>query len=97
MKLAIGGGNIPLILGHGKSVLSWIKRSIAGYWSLNLTLDRSFHGESVNQGVVFSSNFKFSYDLTPKVAGGLEYYGSGRSGDGLRCRLATAAPDCSRD
>jgi hypothetical protein len=24
------------------------------YWSLNPTLDRSFHGESVNQGVVFS-------------------------------------------
>ena len=46
------------------------------YWSLNPTLDRSFHGESVNQGVVFSPNFKFSYDLTPKVAAGLEYYGS---------------------
>src|SRR6202040_1989420 len=25
---------------------------------------------------LFSPNFKFSYDLTPKVAGGLEYYGS---------------------
>ncbi|MGA2415563.1 MAG: hypothetical protein ABSF59_14020 [Candidatus Sulfotelmatobacter sp.] len=24
------------------------------YWSLNPTLDRSFHGESVNQGVVFA-------------------------------------------
>jgi hypothetical protein len=46
------------------------------YWSLNPTLDRSFHGESVNQGVVFSPNFKFSYDFTPKIAGGLEYYGS---------------------
>jgi len=45
-------------------------------WALNPMLDRSFHGESVNQGVVFSPNFKFSYDLTPKVAGGLEYYGS---------------------
>ena len=46
------------------------------YWSINPTLDRSFHGESVNQGVVFSPDFKFSYDFTPKVAGGLEYYGS---------------------
>ena len=27
------------------------------YWSLNPTLDRSFHGESVNQGVVFSPNY----------------------------------------
>ena len=46
------------------------------YWSLNPTLDRSFHGESVNQGVVFSPNFKFSYDFMPKIAGGLEYYGA---------------------
>lgn len=46
------------------------------YWSLNPTLDRSFHGPGVNQGVVFSPNCKFSYDLTPKVAAGLEYYGS---------------------
>jgi hypothetical protein len=46
------------------------------YWSVNPTLDRSFHGESVHQGVVFSPNFKFSYDFTPKIAAGLEYYGS---------------------
>jgi len=46
------------------------------YFSLNPTLDRSFHGESVKQGVVFSPNFKFSYDLTKKIAGGVEYYGS---------------------
>ena len=46
------------------------------YWSLNPTLDRSFHGASVNQGVVFSPNFKCSYDFMPKIAGGLEYYGS---------------------
>jgi len=46
------------------------------YWSLNPTLDRSFHGPGVNKGVVFSPNFKFSYDFTRKIAGGLEYYGS---------------------
>ena len=46
------------------------------YWSLNPTLDRSFHGPGVNQGVVFSPNFKFSYDLTKKITAGLEYYGS---------------------
>jgi len=46
------------------------------YFSVNPTLVRSFHGESVNQGVVFSPNFKFSYDFTPKITGGLEYYGS---------------------
>jgi hypothetical protein len=32
----------------------------------------------VNQGVVFSPNFKFSYDITKRIAGGLEYYGSWR-------------------
>jgi hypothetical protein len=46
------------------------------YWSFNPTLDRSFHGGSVNQGVVFSPNVKFSYDFTKKITGGLEYYGS---------------------
>jgi hypothetical protein len=46
------------------------------YFSVNPTLDRSLHGESVNQGVVFSPNFKFSYDFTKKISGGLEYYGS---------------------
>jgi len=46
------------------------------YVSFNPTLDRSFHGLSVNQGVVFSPNAKFSYDLTKRIAGGLEYYGS---------------------
>jgi hypothetical protein len=46
------------------------------YWALNPTLDRSFHGPGVNKGLVFSPNAKVSYDLTPKMAAGLEYYGS---------------------
>ena len=46
------------------------------YWSINPTLDRSFHGPGVNDGVVFSPNLKFSYDFTHRIAGGLEYYGS---------------------
>lgn len=46
------------------------------YWSLNPTLDRSWHGPGVRQGVIFSPNFKFSYDFTRKIAGGVEYYGS---------------------
>ena len=44
------------------------------YFSFNPTLDRSFHGPGVNQGVGFSPNAKFSYDFTKKIAGGLEYY-----------------------
>ena len=46
------------------------------YGSFNPTLDRSFHGPGTSQGVVFSPNFKASYDVTPKIATGFEYYGS---------------------
>jgi hypothetical protein len=46
------------------------------YWSFNPTFDRSFHGPGVNKGMVFSPNFKVSYDVTKKVAAGFEYYGS---------------------
>ena len=61
---------------------TWEMRPIidkkAGPWylSFNPTFDRSLHGETVNQGFTFSPNFKFSYDFTPKIAGGLEYYGA---------------------
>ena len=44
------------------------------YLAFNPALDRSWHGPSVNQGITFSPNAKFSYDFTKKIAGGLEYY-----------------------
>jgi hypothetical protein len=46
------------------------------YLSLNPTFDKSLHGQTVGHGFVFSPNFKFSYDFTKKITGGLEYYGS---------------------
>jgi len=46
------------------------------YLSFNPTLDRSWHGLSVNQGVVFSPNAKVGYNFTKRIAGGLEYYAS---------------------
>ncbi len=46
------------------------------YLAFNPVLDRSFHGPSVSQGVVFSPDFKAGYDITPKISAGLEYYGS---------------------
>jgi hypothetical protein len=46
------------------------------YLSFNPTLDRSWHGLSVNQGMVFSPNAKVSYNFTKRIAGGLEYYAS---------------------
>ncbi len=44
------------------------------YLSFNPTLDRSFHGPSVNRGVEFSPNAKVAFSFTKKIAGGLEYY-----------------------
>ncbi len=46
------------------------------YWAVNPALERSFHGPSVPQGVGFSPDVKLSYDFTPKIAGGFEYYGA---------------------
>jgi hypothetical protein len=46
------------------------------YLSFNPTIDRSFHGPGVSQGVVFSPNVKAGYDFTKKVNAGFEYYGS---------------------
>ncbi|HUI51001.1 MAG TPA: hypothetical protein VLX60_04405 [Terriglobales bacterium] len=46
------------------------------YLSFNPTFDKSFHGPSQNLGFIFSPNFKVSYDITKKIAGGVEYYGS---------------------
>ncbi len=44
------------------------------YLAFNPALDRSWHGPSVNKGVEFSPNAKFSYDFTKKISGGIEYY-----------------------
>jgi len=46
------------------------------YLSFNPTFDKSFHGESVRQGFVFSPDFKVGYDFTKKINAGFEYYGS---------------------
>jgi len=46
------------------------------YVSFNPTFDRVFHGPGVRDGVVFSPNFKAGWDITKKINGGFEYYGS---------------------
>jgi hypothetical protein len=46
------------------------------YFAFNPTFDKSFHGPSRNIGYEFSPNVKFSYDVTKKVAAGVEYYGA---------------------
>jgi hypothetical protein len=46
------------------------------YWSVNPTFDRAMVGTDVKLGFVFSPNAKISYNVTRRVAAGLEYYGS---------------------
>ena len=46
------------------------------YVSINPVLDRAIQGESVKKGFEFSPAAKVSYNVTPTVAIGLEYYGA---------------------
>jgi hypothetical protein len=46
------------------------------YWCFNPSIDKSFHGPEQARGYEFSPNVKFSYDVTKKVAFGVEYYGA---------------------
>jgi hypothetical protein len=46
------------------------------YLAFNPSFDRSLHGPNSSRGFEFSPNAKFSYDVTRKVALGLEYYGA---------------------
>jgi len=44
------------------------------YFAINPALERTWHGPDVNQGLGFAPGVKVSYDFTPVVSGGLEYY-----------------------
>jgi len=46
------------------------------YFSFNPAFERALHGQNVHQGWTFAPAFKFSYDFTKKIAGGIEYYGA---------------------
>jgi hypothetical protein len=46
------------------------------YVAFNPTIDRAIHGPSTKMGFEFSPNAKGSFDLTKKVAVGMEYYGA---------------------
>jgi hypothetical protein len=45
------------------------------YVALNPALERSFHGQSVSQGVAFDPSMKVSYRFNRTLSGGVEYYG----------------------
>jgi len=54
-----------------------IDKQMAGlYVSINPTFDYSFHGLNEKKPLNFSPNVKISYDVTPVVTLGVEYYGS---------------------
>jgi hypothetical protein len=46
------------------------------YLGFNPAFGRSLHGPSVTKGWEFSPNVKISYDVTKKIAAGIEYYGA---------------------
>jgi hypothetical protein len=46
------------------------------YVAINPAFERAIKGESVGRGFEFSPAAKVSYEVTPKVAVGLEYYGA---------------------
>jgi len=46
------------------------------YLAFNPAFDRALHGPDVSRGFEFSPNAKVSFDITPKVALGMEYYGA---------------------
>jgi len=61
---------------------SWEMRPIidkkigAWYLAFNPTFDRALHGPDVSRGFEFSPNAKVSFDINPKIALGMEYYGA---------------------
>jgi hypothetical protein len=52
------------------------KRLGPWYLSLNPALGSSLQGENAGRGFDFNPSFKISYDITQKIAAGVEYYGS---------------------
>ncbi len=81
------GVSLSTEVGYQRSVYSadtwtWEIRPIVDktigklYLCFNPALERSFHGPTVSQGVVFAPNVKVGYDVTKVVNAGFEYYGS---------------------
>lgn len=87
------GVSLSMELGYQRAVYSpdtwtWEIRPIIdkafGRWyvAVNPALERTLHGPDVREGFAFAPGVKVSYDFTPVVSGGLEYYADyGRLGD----------------
>jgi hypothetical protein len=79
------GFSISTELGYQRAVYSpdtwtWEIRPIIDkatgrwYFAFNPALERTFHGPDVSQGLGFAPAFKISYDFTPIISAGFEYY-----------------------
>ena len=44
------------------------------YFAINPALERSLHGPGVGDGYTFAPGVKVSYDFTPVISAGIEYY-----------------------
>jgi len=55
------------------------------YLAFNPALERTLHGPDVNQGWGFAPAFKVSYDFTPVISAGFEYYAD-------YCNIASPCP-----
>jgi hypothetical protein len=80
------GVSLSMELGYQRPVYSpdtwtWEIRPIIDktigrwYFAINPALERTLHGPDVSQGVAFAPAVKISYDFTPVVSAGIEYYG----------------------
>ena len=79
------GASLSMEIGYQHAVFSpdtwtWEIRPIVDkqkgrwYFAVNPALERTWHGPGVALGVDFAPGAKVSYDITKKVAGGVEYY-----------------------
>ncbi len=79
------GASLSMEIGYQRAVFSpdtwtWEIRPIVDkqkgrwYFAVNPALERTWHGPGVALGLDFAPAAKVSYDITRKIAGGLEYY-----------------------
>jgi hypothetical protein len=52
-----------------------VENSRCWYWAFNPAVDKSLKGDNASKGFSFTPAAKVSYDVTSRVAAGLEYYG----------------------
>lgn len=80
------GASLSMEIGYNRAFFSpdtwtWEIRPIIDkqkgrfYWSVNPAFERTWHGPGIADGMDFAPNVKVSWDVTRKVAGGIEYYG----------------------